>query len=55
MTLILKSLPFLFVINALSAHEAQHLHQHVTDPDWMPFVLSLFAIGLAAFFAWSRK
>ena len=55
MTLILKSLPFLFWANALSAHEAQHLHQHVTDPDWMPFVLSLLAIGLAVLFAWSRK
>ena len=55
MNLILKSLPLLFVANVLSAHEAQHLHQHVTDPNWMPFVLSLLAIGLAVFFAWSRK
>jgi len=55
MNLILKSIPLLFVANTLSAHEAQHLHQHVTDPNWMPFVLSLLAIGLAVLFAWSRK
>lgn len=52
---ILRSLPLIFLANASAAHEASHLHQHVTDPNWMPLVVSLLVIALAALFTWSRK
>ena len=52
---ILRSPPLIFIASASAAHEARHLHQHLTDPNWMPLVVSLLVIGLAALFAWSRK
>ncbi|WP_298860631.1 hypothetical protein [uncultured Sulfitobacter sp.] len=52
---ILRSLPLIFVANASVAHEAPHLHHHLTDPNWMPLAVGLLIIGFAAFLAWSCK
>ncbi|WP_281992413.1 hypothetical protein [Sulfitobacter geojensis] len=55
MTYILRSLPLIVLATASSAHEAGHLHQHVTDPNWMPLIGGLLVISLAALIAWSRR
>jgi len=52
---ILHSLPLILVATATVAHEKPHLHNHLTDPNWMPLTAGLLVIGFTAFFAWSRK
>jgi hypothetical protein len=51
---ILCSLPLVFLITATSVHEAQKLHHHLSDPNWMPLASGLCAIGFATIIAWSR-
>ena len=55
MTYILRSLPLIILATASGAHEAGHLHQHVTDPNWIPLIGGLLVISLAALIAWSRR
>lgn len=50
-----SSLPLIFVATASVAHEAPHLHHHLTDPNWMPLAAGLLIIGCAAALAWSHK
>lgn len=52
---ILRSLPLILLANASVAHEASHIHHHLTDPNWMPLVAGLLAVGCLAALAWSRK
>jgi len=51
---ILRSLPLILLSTAATAHETQHLHHHLSDPNWIPLAAGLLAIGFAAIIAWSR-
>jgi hypothetical protein len=51
----LRSFPLILIANTAFAHEAQHLHHHITDPNWLPLAAGLLVIGLAAIIAWSCK
>lgn len=52
---ILRSLPLIFLAGASAAHEATHLHHHMSDPNWVPLAAGLAVIGCAALLAWSRR
>lgn len=55
MTHVLRSLPLILLANASVAHEASHMHHHLTDPNWMPLVAGLLAVGFVAVLVWGRK
>lgn len=52
---ILRSLPLILLASTVTAHEAPHLHHHLTDPNWLPLVTGILVIGCASALAWGRK
>lgn len=48
---------FLVVVPASSAlaHSGAHLHPHATDASWLPLVVGVLALGVAAKLAWTFK
>jgi hypothetical protein len=55
MKIILRSLLLMPLASAVAAHESQHLHHHVSDPNWLPLTVGLLVIGGAALLAWTRR
>lgn len=52
---IVNSLLLILLGTAATAHEATHMHHHLTDPNWMPLAAGLVVIAFSALIAWSCK